>query len=166
MAMLLITCQLYRILNYNNNVTWTAVKNRNRRFSVRFKKAQSFQTKNQQRDNILHAVVPVPYDRSLPLSRIGYKMKHYLAIAFLIIFCSPSFASENNRSLNLTCQDYSWSDVELLVAPYLDDALFAALVMQGQSSDYKTSLAASQAMDKSLPHVIQRILRSIIEADC
>ena len=50
--------------------------------------------------------------------------------------------------------------------PYLDDAFYTALVMQGQSANYKTSEAASQAMDESLPDVVKRILRAIIKADC
>ena len=66
----------------------------------------------------------------------------------------------------MTCQDYSWSDVEALVQPYLDEVLYAALVMQGQSSNYKVSMAAIQAMDESLPDVIKRILQSLIDADC
>ncbi len=66
----------------------------------------------------------------------------------------------------MTCQDYSWSDVEALVQPYLDEVLYTALVMQGQSSNYKVSMAAIQAMDESLPDVIKRILQSLIDADC
>lgn len=70
------------------------------------------------------------------------------------------------QPLNMTCQDYSWSDVEILVQPHLDDTLYTALVMQGQSSNYKTSEAALQAMDKALPEVIKRILDALIKADC
>ena len=70
------------------------------------------------------------------------------------------------KPLAMTCQDYSWSDVEALVQPYLDDTLYTALVMQGQSANYKTSEAATQAMDESLPDVVKRILRAIIKADC
>ena len=77
-----------------------------------------------------------------------------------------SYAAENNNQLELTCQDYSWSDVETLVQPYLDDVLLTALVMQGQSSNYKVSEAAIQAMDKSLPDPIKRILKALIDANC
>ena len=79
---------------------------------------------------------------------------------------NTSHSTEPPKTLTMTCQDYSWSDVETLVQPYLDDALYTALVMQGQSANYKTSEAASQAMDESLPEVVKRILRAIIEADC
>ena len=66
----------------------------------------------------------------------------------------------------MTCQGYSWNDVEGLVQPYLDEVFYTALVMQGQNSNYKVSMAAIQAIDESLPDVIKRILQSIIEADC
>ena len=101
-----------------------------------------------------------------PFSLAGNKMKRYFILVLFILFCRISSADESNQKLNLTCQDYSWSDVELLVSPYLDDTLFTALVMQGQSANYKTSLAAIQAMDKSLPDLIRRILQSLIDADC
>lgn len=93
-------------------------------------------------------------------------MKNYLIFALLILLSGISFAGDDKRSLNLTCQDYSWSDVEALVEPYLDEVLYTALVMQGQSDNYKTSLAASQALDKSLPEAVQRILQALIDADC
>ena len=93
-------------------------------------------------------------------------MKYISAILVFMMFSAASYSAENDRPLNLTCQDYSWSDVEVLVQPYLDETLFTALVMQGQSSNYKTSSAAIQAMDKSLPDVVKRILQSLIKADC
>ena len=93
-------------------------------------------------------------------------MKNIAAILVFMLFSVTGYSAENNRPLNMTCQDYSWSDVEALVQPYLDDTLFTALVMQGQSSNYKTSEAAIQAMDKSLPDVVTRILQSLIMADC
>ena len=93
-------------------------------------------------------------------------MKNISAFLILIFFSLSSYASEKNNLLNMTCQDYNWSDVETLVQPYLDDALFTALVMQGQSSNYKVSEAAIQAMDDSLPDVVKRILRSLIKENC
>ena len=93
-------------------------------------------------------------------------MKNIAAILFFMLFSVAAYGAENNLSLNMTCQDYSWSDIESLVQPYLDDELFTALVMQGQSSNYETSAAAAQAMDDSLPDVVKRILRSIIKAGC
>jgi hypothetical protein len=77
-----------------------------------------------------------------------------------------SYGGDGPRTLAMTCQDYSWSDVEVLVRPYLDDALYAALVMQGESANYKISDAAIQAMDESLPEVINRILQALINAGC
>jgi hypothetical protein len=93
-------------------------------------------------------------------------MKNIAAILVFMLFSVTGYGAENNRPLNVTCQDYSWSDVEVLVQPYLDDTLFTALVMQGQSSNYKTSEAAIHAMDKSLPDVVTRILQSLIKAGC
>jgi hypothetical protein len=86
----------------------------------------------------------------------------------LVLVLSPMEVHSNDREkvLNLTCQDFSWSDVVTLVEPYLDDTLNTALVMQGQSSGYNTSVAASMAMDSSLPEVIKRILSFLIKANC
>ena len=93
-------------------------------------------------------------------------MKHKVLILVFMFFSANAYASENDQRLNMTCQDFGWSDVETLAAPYLDDMLFTALVMQGQSSNYNVSSAASQAMDDSMPDVIKRILQSIIDANC
>ncbi len=93
-------------------------------------------------------------------------MKRIIVCFFLLMFSFSSHGVENNKPLNMVCNDYSWSDVEILVMPYLDDVLYTALVMQGQSSNYEVSAAASQAMDDSLPDVIKRILQALIVADC
>lgn len=50
-------------------------------------------------------------------------MKKVVAIVVLVLFSTLCLASENTTSLNMTCQDYSWHDVESLVQPYLDDSL-------------------------------------------
>lgn len=93
-------------------------------------------------------------------------MKRVIVGFFLLIFSCSSYGIENNKPLNMVCNDYSWSDVETMVVPYLDDVLYTALVMQGQSSNYEISAAASQAMDDSLPDVIKRILQALIVANC
>lgn len=93
-------------------------------------------------------------------------MKNIITIFIILFFSVTASGTENNRTLNMTCQDYNWSDVETLVQPYLDDVLFTALVMQGQSSNYKVSEAAIQAMDESLPDPIKRILKALIDANC
>ena len=93
-------------------------------------------------------------------------MKKIATIFVFMMFSVTAYGSKNNPSLNMTCQDYSWSDIEELVQPYLDDVLYTALVMQGQSANYETSAAAAQAMDESLPDVVKRILQSIIKAGC
>jgi len=93
-------------------------------------------------------------------------MKIIPAILALTLFTTASNSAEPAGSLNMSCQDFSSSDVESLVQPYLDEMLHTALIMQAQSSNYNTSAAAIQAMDKSLPDVVKRILLSIIKANC
>lgn len=93
-------------------------------------------------------------------------MKRVVICFFLLMFSFSSYGIENKKPLNIVCSAYSWSDVETLVMPYLDDMLYTALVMQGQSSNYEVSAAASQAMDDSLPDVIKRILQALIDANC
>lgn len=87
-------------------------------------------------------------------------------VLILMIIATHCEGKDDKQSLNISCQDFSWNDVLVLVSPHLDDELYTALVMQGQSSGYSTSAAASQAMDKSLPDVVTRILESLIEAKC
>lgn len=93
-------------------------------------------------------------------------MKNILIYLALILSATEALSNDREKVLSLTCQDFSWSDVEVLVEPYLDDTLNTALVMQGQSSGYKTSEAASMAMNSSLPDVIQRILSFLVKANC
>ncbi|MGK7370932.1 MAG: hypothetical protein ACNS64_12025 [Candidatus Halalkalibacterium sp. M3_1C_030] len=66
------------------------------------------------------------------------------------------------------CQAYDWSGVELLVQPHIDDLLYTSLVMQAQSSEYKTSEAARQIimMNVDLPFGVRSVLDAIVEADC
>ena len=89
-----------------------------------------------------------------------------ITLLLALLITNISYATDKNQPLNLTCKDISWDDVQLLVQPYLDDELITALVMQGQSSNYHVSAAASQAIDKNMPEVVQRILSAIIKADC
>ena len=94
-----------------------------------------------------------------------------IALSLLLILSvteahSNDKEKEKEKVLNLTCKDFSWSDVEILVEPYLDDTLNTALVMQGQSSGYKTSAAASMAMASSMPDAIQGILNFLDKANC
>jgi len=86
----------------------------------------------------------------------------FLLVITAVSGCEPS----TSPSAKISCQDYRWSDVEALVEPHMDDMLFTALVMQGQSADYRTSVAAEQAMDKSLPEEVRKILQALIEANC
>ncbi|MGB1199545.1 MAG: hypothetical protein ACPG46_10890 [Thalassotalea sp.] len=93
-----------------------------------------------------------------------------MQIKLLVIFLMTAFVSidirANDKLSSLTCEDFNWSDVVTLVEPYLDETLYVALVMQGQSSDYKTSIAASMVIDNSFPINIQKILEFIVKSDC
>lgn len=82
-------------------------------------------------------------------------VKNVVTLLFCLLFSLFCNAADDKQSLSMSCEDYRWSDVETLVQPYLDDELYVALVMQGQSSNYSISAAASQAMDESLPDVIK-----------
>ena len=93
-------------------------------------------------------------------------MRKIAVILSLFLVTFVAHGASKPQSIVMDCQDYSWNDVEVLVQPYLDDVLYTALVMQGQSSNYKTSEAASQAMGESLPEVVQKILKALIKANC
>jgi len=92
-------------------------------------------------------------------------MKKIICVFGLMLISTNSF-SHQQENLNLSCDNFSWSDVEALVHPYLDATLYNALIMQGQSANYKTSAAATQAMDKSLPESVTKILQALILSDC
>ncbi len=91
------------------------------------------------------------------------KITLYIALS---CFSVNSYSNDSDESLTLNCAHYSWAGVENLVQPYLDDSLYTALVMQGQSANYKTSAAAAQAIDKSLPESVTKILQALILSDC
>jgi len=93
-------------------------------------------------------------------------MRNICYVLLLFTVSSIAHSKDMSRNLDISCNDFSWIDVEQLVHPYLDEALYAALVMQGQSSEYRTSAAAKQAMDESLPKVVKRVLESLIKAQC
>ncbi|WP_281559993.1 hypothetical protein [Thalassomonas sp. RHCl1] len=64
------------------------------------------------------------------------------------------------------CPDYDWGKVEQLVSPHLDNFLMTALVMQGQSANYHTAEAASQAIADVKDEQVRAILARIIASDC
>ncbi|MBQ4830585.1 hypothetical protein J8L84_15010 [Alteromonas sp. MMG017] len=94
--------------------------------------------------------------------------------AFLLLFITLSVNSyafdpkqaRQSHKVIVECKDIAWSDVQTLVEPYLSDDLNAALVMQGQSANYKVSLAAEQVISEPVPDIIKTLLESIIAADC
>ncbi|WDD97863.1 hypothetical protein [Thalassomonas actiniarum] len=64
------------------------------------------------------------------------------------------------------CQCYDWGKVEMLVSPHLDDFLMTALVMQGQSANYHTGEAASQAIANVKDEQVRAILARILASNC
>lgn len=73
-----------------------------------------------------------------------------------------------SHSGHFSCKDYSWSDIETLVEPYVSDDLYTSLVMQGQSSGYKVSAAAVHAiaLSENYPDSVLILLENIQKADC
>ncbi|MBU2880468.1 hypothetical protein KO525_18775 [Psychrosphaera sp. B3R10] len=92
--------------------------------------------------------------------------RNFFGALFIIFIVILSYSVVPNRIPVVSCEDVTWNDVVLLVQPHLDDTLNAALVMQGQSSEYHPSAAAIQVMDEPLPENIKRTLKAIIKADC
>ena len=92
----------------------------------------------------------------------------YFAFAFYALSANATSLEEKetDKLVLIQCKNIAWQDVQLLVQPYLSDTLNAALAMQGQSSNYKVSIAAKEVIDEPLPDIIKTILRAIIQADC
>ena len=85
-------------------------------------------------------------------------------ILSFIFLSAEAVASDNSQ--DVFCKKYDWGKVEALVEPYLDEASYTALVMQGLSSEYNTSVAAHQAMHSQLPDEIYNILSRIVKLNC
>lgn len=101
------------------------------------------------------------------------KSSQSLVLVLLLLLagsCGPSASTKNRSgaSPSIECKYYSWEKVLQLVEPWFDDFLYTQLVMQGQSSHYKTSEAAGHAlgMKENLPEDIQGILKALVKADC
>lgn len=91
-------------------------------------------------------------------------------VAILMLAICPlfSFGETEGKNVMISCNSLEWNDIEALVAPYLDETHSVALTMQGQSSEYRVSTAAEQAMvhSKNLPNIVKQILQAIIDAEC
>jgi len=83
-----------------------------------------------------------------------------------VSICVADTQSVSADAGNKVCEKYGWSEVEDLARPFLSDVLYTALVMQGQSADYRASSAAEQALEPHMPEHVKEILRAIIEANC
>ncbi|MFT2091560.1 hypothetical protein [Paraglaciecola sp. 2405UD69-4] len=68
----------------------------------------------------------------------------------------------------IPCNEFEWHDIAKLVAPYQSDALQVALIQQGQSSGYRLSAAAEQALadGEHMPSSVKVLLQSIVDAGC
>ncbi len=98
-------------------------------------------------------------------------MRYFAFSLLLITLSANSYAfdpkqAQQSHKVIVECKDIAWSDIQTLVEPYLSDDLNAALVMQGQSANYKVSLAAEQVIGEPVPDIIKTLLESIIAADC
>ena len=125
--------------------------------------------------NEIYGCLPLQFERTSLKGGVKFSVKPYrkkyakLILKFeqqtdktlLISGIKPS-----DKTLALVCEDFEWDDVLKLAQPYLSDFLYTALVMQGESSEYRLSAAASQAMDDSLPEPVRKILQAMIDADC
>jgi len=82
-----------------------------------------------------------------------------------IMFSSATFSSE--KTSHYVCSLYDWGKVEALVEPYLDEYLMTALIQQGGSAEYRTSVAADQALGSaSFPAHIEAVLISLSKHNC
>ena len=78
-------------------------------------------------------------------------------------------SADKKSTSAINCHDYDWGKVEQMVQPHLDEFMFTSFVMQGQSSNYKTSEAAYHALSMdggALPDEIKTTLNYLIRADC
>lgn len=93
-------------------------------------------------------------------------------LLLLLLLGNCGLSGETKKGISsssaIECKDYSWEKVQQLVQPWFDEFLYAQLVMQGQSSNYKVSAAANHAlgMEEDLPEEVRVILNSLVEADC
>lgn len=94
----------------------------------------------------------------------SYASLFVIIILFLSLLSSVTSASNSVR--DNFCKQYDWAKVRQLVEPYLDEVSSTALVMQGLSSEYNTSVAASQAIHSQMPDEIYNTLNSIIQYNC
>lgn len=73
------------------------------------------------------------------------------------------FSCSHSESLKISCADHDWQSVEKMVFPYLEEDMQTAMIMQGQSSEYKTHMAADFALtfEESYPDSVVQILRKL-----
>lgn len=86
--------------------------------------------------------------------------------SLLLSTTSFTLDAKQETKVELSCNDFSWQDVVVLVEPYLDESLHTAIVMQGINSNYDIALAASMAFEENQPQVIKTILTYLINAKC
>jgi hypothetical protein len=65
-----------------------------------------------------------------------------------------------------SCEYHNWDSVLKMVGPYMNDFEYTALVMQGLSSGYNTSIAAQQAKKDGLPSAVLNTLNNILKNQC
>lgn len=73
------------------------------------------------------------------------------------------FSCSQSEPQKISCADHDWQSVEKMVFPYLEADMQTAMIMQGQSSEYKTHMAADFALtfEESYPDSVVQILRKL-----
>ncbi|MEP2653166.1 MAG: hypothetical protein ABJH06_14365 [Paraglaciecola sp.] len=80
----------------------------------------------------------------------------------------PKSVINTNGLVVIACDEFEWNDIANLVAPYQSDILQVALLHQAQSSGYRLSAAAEQALadGEHMPKSVRALLKSIVDAKC
>ena len=83
-----------------------------------------------------------------------------LAIPIVLAF---SVSCIQTKPKAFRCLDYDWHSIHDMVFPYLEDDIQVAMIMQGQSSNYKISMAADFALafEDSYPDSLAVLLKKI-----
>lgn len=87
-------------------------------------------------------------------------------LAFLALPLLSSCTSQAHNDDEI-CDIFTWTVIENLSMPYLDDAEYQELVvMQGPGFNYNPSLLADNVYKDSMHPEVKRILKRVINANC
>jgi hypothetical protein len=88
--------------------------------------------------------------------------KAVLSLAILFVL-ALSVSCMQTKPKAFSCLDHDWRSVQDMVFPYIEDDMQTAMIMQGQSSNYKISMAADFALafEESYPDSLTLLLKNI-----